>query len=92
MRAKSGLPILEIRQAIQTKYVNPTCTKGARIQAKAYAGSKFYSWDHSLNIDENHYCAALKFAQLKGWSNAKDFKLAGGSLRDGSYAWITNAI
>lgn len=86
---RSEIPRLELRQAIQTKYLSPTNTRGARIVAKAYAGRKIYDWDHALNTEQNHYVAALMFAQSKDWHKQKGFKLHGGSLTD-SYVWTTN--
>lgn len=36
-------------QAITTKYLGPTDTKGSRIKVSSYCGSKTYSYDHSEN-------------------------------------------
>jgi hypothetical protein len=56
-------------QAINTKYIGPTNTKGARILVKAQAGKMFVSWDYALNADENHVQAAYKFMNKMDWPN-----------------------
>lgn len=73
-----------IRQAIQTKYYGPTNTRGARIRAKAAAGSLFYSWDYEKDAQDNHRKAAESFRLSLGWTG----DLVGGCLSDGSYAWV----
>lgn len=45
-------------QAIQTKYLSPTNTKGARIKATCARGTVIIPWDHALNTDKNHRLAA----------------------------------
>lgn len=44
-------------QAIETKFLGPTNTKGSRIKAKCWLTSVTVSWDHSLNVEENHFAA-----------------------------------
>lgn len=44
-------------QAIQTKYLGPTNTRGSRIKAICWLTSVTVSWDHSANTDENHAAA-----------------------------------
>lgn len=56
-----------MRQAIVTKYLGPTDFHGARVKAKADAGTITVSWDHALNVDENHTAAAKTLAQKFGW-------------------------
>ena len=76
-----------MRQAIVTKYFGPTNTKGSRIKVKAYAGSKFYEWDHSVGIELNHLRAATKFADKMGWLKKND--IVGGSMpKSGSYCFV----
>lgn len=48
-------------QAIVTKYVCPTNTKGSRVKATCQRGSKIIHWDDAVNADINHIraCEAL---------------------------------
>lgn len=41
-------------QAIQTKYIGPSNTKGSRIKATCWLTSITVAWDHSLNSEANH--------------------------------------
>jgi len=45
-------------QAIVTKYLPATNTRGSRIKATAYAGSVTVSWDHSISSEAENYRAA----------------------------------
>jgi hypothetical protein len=54
-------------QAIQTTYKGPTDSRGARILAKADAGSATVAWDHALGILENHLAAAMALVAKLGW-------------------------
>lgn len=69
-----------ICQAIVTKYFGPTNTRGSRIKASASAGSKTVSYDHALNIADNHAAAAKAFAEKMEWEG----KWFGGGMPDGS--------
>ena len=42
-------------QAIITKYLPGTNTRGSRIKASAYAGSVAVDWDHSLSSHADNY-------------------------------------
>ena len=53
-------------QAIVTKFLGPTNSRGARIVARAQAGKITVSWDHSLNVDANHTAAARALAEKMG--------------------------
>lgn len=44
-------------QAIQTKFLGPTNTRGSRIKATCWLTSVTVSWDHSANVEENHMAA-----------------------------------
>lgn len=44
-------------QAIQTKFLGPTNTRGSRIKATCWLTSIIIAWDHSLNVEENHHAA-----------------------------------
>lgn len=41
-------------QAITTKFLGPTNTRGSRIKATCWLTSVTVSWDHSLNVEDNH--------------------------------------
>jgi hypothetical protein len=73
-----------MRQAIMTKYLCPTDTRGARVKASCEAGSVIVTWDHSLNIDQNHTRAASALAHKLGW----DGPMAGGTLAGPGYAFV----
>lgn len=66
-------------QAISTRYLSPTNTRGARIVASAEAGRKIYDWNHELDVYANHAAAALKFAQAWGWEG----EYVGGGTAEG---------
>jgi len=53
---------MTIYQAIETRYLGPTNTKGGRIKAECWGGSVTIPYDHALNTDENHYRAAMALA------------------------------
>ena len=74
------------RQAIETKYLEPTNTKGSRISVSAYAGRKIYSWNNSKDVEENHYQAALCFANSFGWLEKND--LVGGARPKIGYCFV----
>lgn len=44
-------------QAIQTKFLGPTNTRGSRIKATCWLTSITVSWDHGANSEENHTAA-----------------------------------
>ncbi len=50
---------MTIYQAIETKYLGPTNTKGGRIKAECWGGNITISYDHELNSDGAHKAAAL---------------------------------
>jgi hypothetical protein len=56
------------RQAIQTKFLRPTNSRGAKVKAFAAAGSVTISWDHRLNPEQNHRAAAEMFANRMNWT------------------------
>ena len=70
-------------QAIQTRYLGPTNTRGSRIKATAYAGSITVDYDHSLRTEEAHAVAAVALARKLGW----DGYLICGGLHD-SYVFV----
>jgi hypothetical protein len=54
-------------QAIVTKRLGPTNTKGSRIKAKCQAGSMIVPWDHALDVEANHKAAAASLIAKLGW-------------------------
>lgn len=73
-------------QAIITKYLGPTDTRGGRVKAKCDAGSVTVSWDHALDIELNHRAAALALITKLGWLDmAEVYGLATGSIPSGEY-------
>ena len=53
---------MAIYQAIETRYLGPTNTRGGRIKAECWAGSLTIPYPHELNTDEAHKAAAMALA------------------------------
>ena len=70
-----------ITQAIETRYLGPTNTKGGRIKATAWAGSVTVGYDHALNTDGNHKAAADALIAKMGWAGT--FAQGGNAKGDG---------
>jgi hypothetical protein len=81
-------------QAITTKYLGPTNTRGARIKATATAGSVTIPWDHALDACANHYAVARMLAGQNDWTDdtGEIRPHAFGALPDGGYvlAFVTH--
>ena len=74
-----------IYQAIQTRYIGPSNTRGSRVKATAEAGSVTLSWDNALNATDNHRIAAETLANKYGWPK----NMIGGALPNSSdYVWV----
>jgi hypothetical protein len=71
-------------QAIQTKYLSATNTKGSRIKATCAAGSVTIDYPHELSGMDCHAKAAYALLAKMHW----DYKLVGGQLADNSYAFV----
>lgn len=54
-------------QAIETKFLGPTNTRGARVKAACEAGSVTMSWDYGLNTEGNHDAALEALVTKLGW-------------------------
>ena len=54
-------------QAIITKFIGPSNTKGARIKATAVAGSVTIGYPHELELCERHEKAARALCDKFGW-------------------------
>lgn len=80
---------ISVFQTIQTKYIAPSNFRGARIKAKAANGKVIVvSYDHGLNVDENHAKAAETLQEKMQWTGKHYGELIGGQNADGSYTWI----
>lgn len=81
-------------QAIQTKFLGPTNTRGSRIRAWCEAKSIVVAWDHSLNQQDNHAAAARAVYEAMGWCGDGFTAWYGGSLPgDQGYAFVQpNAV
>lgn len=66
-------------QAITTKYLGPTNSRGSRYKAEAYGGSVTIAANYALDSFENHEAAAKALQKKLGWSG----KLQAGGLPDG---------
>jgi len=58
-------------QAIATKYLSPTNTKGGRIKATCEAGSITIDFRHDLGAQLTHRVAAMALAKKIGWDNGE---------------------
>lgn len=73
--------------AIETKFLPPTATRGARIKAQRmdkFGSALIVPWDHSQSVCVNHRLAAQEFAANLDWH---ELAWRGGSTRTG-YVWI----
>lgn len=66
-------------QAITTKHIPATDTKGRRIKASAPAGSVIVPWDYELDEQGNHANAAIALMKRLHWAG----KLAIGGTQSG---------
>lgn len=74
-------------QAIQTKYLGPTNTKGSRIKATCAAGSITIGYPHEVEHGQSaHRKAAEALAAKLGWTNHGP--LLGGQLPDHSHVFV----
>ena len=74
-----------ITQAIETRYLGPTNTKGGRIKATAWAGSITIGYDHALNTEGAHKAAADALIAKMGWQG----KFAqGGNAKGNGYVFV----
>jgi hypothetical protein len=77
-------------QVIQTRFLCPTNTKGARIKATAAAGTVTIGYPHELSGQACHRKAAEALAEKFGWVGGKYGPLVGGQLANGDYAFVFN--
>jgi len=77
-------------QAIQTRYLGPTNTRGSRIKAWAAAGSITIPYLHALSDQACHRAAAEALALKLEWNTPFYGSLLGGFLPNGDYAFVFN--
>jgi hypothetical protein len=71
-------------QAIITKWLCPTDTKGSRIKVKCQAKTMIVLWNDGLGVEENHKAAARILIEKLGWNQDCYSKWYAGALPDGS--------
>ena len=74
-------------QAIETKFLCVTATKGDRIKATCPGGSKTISYPYELNTEEAHKRAAMALIEKMGWKINNPKNWVGGSTKAG-YVFI----
>jgi hypothetical protein len=75
--------VSEMFQAIETKHIKPTNTKGSRIKASAWAGSITVGYDYELSTDNAHKAAADALIAKLEWKGK--FAQGGNVKGDGYY-------
>jgi len=78
-------------QAIQTRYLGPTNSCGARIKATCAAGSITISYPYELSGQAVHRKAAEALVSKLGWNDPHYGGLLGGQLVNGDYAFVFNS-
>ena len=78
-------------QAIQTKYLCPTNSRGARIKATCAAGSITISYPYELSGQAVHRKAAEALVNKLGWIDPHYGGLLGGCLPNGDYCFVFNS-
>ena len=73
-------------QAIETKYLRATDTKGSRIKASAFGGSITIGYDYALDTQDVHRAAADALIAKMGWSGT--FAQGGNAKGDGGYYFV----
>lgn len=79
-------------QAIETRYLGPTNTRGARIKATSASGiSRTVPYDHAENSEGAHWQAAKALAESLGWSGYWAAFTVNSNARGFVFARIMNA-
>jgi hypothetical protein len=73
-------------QAIETRYLGPTDTKGGRIKASAWGGSVTVGYDHALDAQGAHRAAADALIAKMGWTGT--YAQGGNAKGDGGYYFV----
>lgn len=74
-------------QAIVTKYIGPTDTKGARIKATCDAGSITVPYPYELSGADVHANAAMALVRKLGWDAYPQSWICG-SVGNGNIAYV----
>ena len=74
-----------ITQAIETRYLGPTNTKGGRIKATAAAGSVIVPYAHELSAANAHKAAADALIAKMGWTGTF---AQGGNVKGTGYYFV----
>lgn len=77
-------------QAIQTKYLCPTNSRGARIKATCAAGSVTISYPYELSGQACHRKAAEALMFKLNWDKDTFPPLLGGQLANHDYVFVFN--
>jgi hypothetical protein len=79
-------------QAIQTRYIGPTNTRGSRIKAWCAAGSLTIPYPYEVNSGQPcHRKAAEALREKLGWNKPHyGEEMLGGCLPNGDYVFIFN--
>lgn len=59
-----------VMQAVVTKFLGPTDSRGSRIKASAFGGSVTLGWNYALDSQENHRAAAQALLAKMGWAGS----------------------
>ena len=73
-------------QAIATKYLGATNTRGGRIKATAWGGNTTVPYDYALDVQDNHKAAADALIAKMGWNGT----YAQGGNTDGTGYYFVN--
>lgn len=79
-------------QAIHTKYLPATNSRGSRIKATCAAGSVTIGYPHELSGQAVHRAAAQALADKMGWTSPGYGPLLGGCLPDGGYCFVFDNV
>jgi hypothetical protein len=72
-----------ITQAIETRYMSPTNTRGGRLKAVAWGGSVTIPYPHECSTEDAHRAAAQALTAKMEWSG--DFAQGGAAKGDGYF-------
>lgn len=72
-------------QAIATKYMRATNTKGARVKATAWGGSATVPYDYELDVPDAHRVAADALIAKLGWTGTY---AQGGNVEGTGYYFV----
>lgn len=75
-----------IVQAIETRYLGPTNTKGSRIKACAGAGSVTVPYDYGMSTERAHAAAAKALRAKLGWTDGHWAQ--GGNVKGNGYVFV----